>query len=119
MRRLKARNISNVDYVICIAMPDVTHIHQAQDPWPISCMNAPCRFMTMSEMMMELRDHPHGGNGVAPKRQPVCLLLGGGMAAGKSTVREIIGRDIFWSKARTSRPCGKRVRGRVVGSGSG
>ncbi len=52
----------------------------------------------MSEMMMELRDHPHGGNGVAPKRQPVCLLLGGGMAAGKSTVREIIGRDIFWSK---------------------
>ncbi len=54
--------------------------------------------MTLSEMMMELRDHPHGGNGVTPKRQPVCLLLGGGMAAGKSTVREIIGRDIFWSK---------------------
>ena len=50
-------------------------------------------------MLIELREHPHP-NGVAPKRQPVCLLLGGGMAAGKSTVREIIGQDIFWSKAR-------------------
>ena len=53
--------------------------------------------MTLSEMMIELREHPHA-NGVVPKRQPVCLLLGGGMAAGKSTVREIIGQDIFWSK---------------------
>ena len=49
--------------------------------------------------MIELREHPHA-NGLAPKRQPVCLLLGGGMAAGKSTVREIIGQDIFWSKVR-------------------
>jgi len=32
------------------------------------------------------------------KRQPVLLLLGGGMAAGKSTVREIIGQSDFWSK---------------------
>ena len=47
---------------------------------------------------MELRERPNA-NGLAPKRQPVCLLLGGGMAAGKSTVREIIGQDIFWSKA--------------------
>ena len=57
--------------------------------------------MTLSEMMIELREHPHAPNGVAPRRQPVCLLLGGGMAAGKSTVREIIGQDIFWSKVRS------------------
>lgn len=31
---------------------------------------------------------------------PILLLLGGGMAAGKSTVREIIGSDHFWSKVR-------------------
>ena len=30
--------------------------------------------------------------------QPGLLLLGGGMAAGKSTVREVIGHDDFWSK---------------------
>lgn len=36
-------------------------------------------------------------------RLPVLLLLGGGMAAGKSTVREIIGHDDFWSKARLPR----------------
>ena len=37
-----------------------------------------------------------------PGRQPVILLLGGGMAAGKSTVREIIGKDGFWSKVKLS-----------------
>lgn len=26
------------------------------------------------------------------------LLLGGGMAAGKSSVRQLIGADVFWSK---------------------
>lgn len=31
-------------------------------------------------------------------RQPVLMILGGGMAAGKSTVREIIGQSDFWSK---------------------
>ncbi len=37
-------------------------------------------------------------SGKGPRtRRPVCLLLGGGMAAGKSTVREIIGKDVFWS----------------------
>jgi hypothetical protein len=35
-----------------------------------------------------------------PQRGPVLLLLGGGMAAGKSTVREIIGHDDFWSKVK-------------------
>lgn len=35
---------------------------------------------------------------VTKKRNPILLLLGGGMAAGKSTVREIIGTDAFWSK---------------------
>lgn len=32
------------------------------------------------------------------KRPPVLLMLGGGMAAGKSTVRELIGHSDFWSK---------------------
>ena len=32
------------------------------------------------------------------ERSPVLLLLGGGMAAGKSTVREIIGHHEFWTK---------------------
>ena len=33
-----------------------------------------------------------------PNRQPICLLLGGGMAAGKSTVRKIIGEAEFWTR---------------------
>lgn len=33
-----------------------------------------------------------------PNRQPVLLLLAGGMAAGKSTVRELIGKSDFWSQ---------------------
>ena len=33
-----------------------------------------------------------------PSRQPICLLLGGGMAAGKSTVRKIIGEAEFWTR---------------------
>ena len=33
-----------------------------------------------------------------PQRQPICLLLGGGMAAGKSTVRKIIGEAEFWTR---------------------
>lgn len=36
---------------------------------------------------------------IPSERGPVLLLLGGGMAAGKSTVREVIGHDDFWSKA--------------------
>ena len=39
------------------------------------------------------------------QRQPVALLLGGGMAAGKSTVREIIGQDDFWTKVTTKGWC--------------
>lgn len=35
-----------------------------------------------------------------PNRQPICLLLGGGMAAGKSTVRRIIGEAEFWTRVR-------------------
>eukprot|EP00884_Botryococcus_braunii_P011681 jgi/Botrbrau1/20513/Bobra.145_2s0066.1 len=38
-----------------------------------------------------------GAPAEGPRRQPVLLLLGGGMAAGKSTVRDIIGHDDFWS----------------------
>lgn len=44
------------------------------------------------------RDLEHSVPSVSTRRQPVVLLLGGGMAAGKSTVREIIGQDGFWSK---------------------
>ena len=55
------------------------------------------RLQTLFELFTDLNKAP------APslseqRRQPVCLLLGGGMAAGKSTVREIIGNDSFWSK---------------------
>lgn len=32
------------------------------------------------------------------RRAPILLLLGGGMAAGKTSVRKIIGSDEFWSK---------------------
>lgn len=43
-----------------------------------------------------------GGRGdqskLDPNRQPICLLLGGGMAAGKSTVRKIIGQAEFWTR---------------------
>lgn len=43
-----------------------------------------------------------GGRGdqskLDPDRQPICLLLGGGMAAGKSTVRNIIGQADFWTR---------------------
>ncbi|KAK9832479.1 hypothetical protein WJX81_000145 [Elliptochloris bilobata] len=55
------------------------------------------RFQTLYEMFEDLsagRRDPRAPEG----RLPVLLLLGGGMAAGKSTVREIIGHDDFWSK---------------------
>lgn len=52
-----------------------------------------CRFMTLQEMFEDMNRAKE-----EPGRQPVILLLGGGMAAGKSTVREIIGKDGFWSK---------------------
>ena len=57
------------------------------------------RFQTLYEMFDDLsagKRDPRASTG----RLPVLLLLGGGMAAGKSTVREIIGHDDFWSKAR-------------------
>ena len=57
------------------------------------------RFQTLYEMFEDLsagKRDPRAPTG----RLPVLLLLGGGMAAGKSTVREIIGHDDFWSKAR-------------------
>jgi hypothetical protein len=39
------------------------------------------------------------GAGAGEPRQPVLLLLGGGMAAGKSTVREMLRERGFWNKA--------------------
>lgn len=56
-----------------------------------------CRFQTLYEIFSEL-NRSGSGRSEAPERGPVLLLLGGGMAAGKSTVREIIGHDDFWSK---------------------
>lgn len=57
------------------------------------------RFQTLRQMFQELNraspKHPY-----REERRPVLLLLGGGMAAGKSTVREIIGQDNFWTKVR-------------------
>ena len=52
-----------------------------------------CRLMTLQEMFEDMNRAKE-----EPGRQPIILLLGGGMAAGKSTVREIIGKDGFWSK---------------------
>lgn len=60
-----------------------------------------CRFQTMYEIFAELNRAGSAGQ-PPPARGPVLLLLGGGMAAGKSTVREIIGHDDFWSKARAT-----------------
>lgn len=65
------------------------------------------RFLSLAQMFDDLNRAP--APGAADERHPVLLLLGGGMAAGKSTVREIIGQDGFWSKARSLRlaahPC--------------
>ena len=58
---------------------------------------ASCRFQTLYEIFSEL-NRSGSGRSEAQERGPVLLLLGGGMAAGKSTVREIIGHDDFWSK---------------------
>ncbi len=52
-------------------------------------------------MFAELNQHT---SALDENRQPILLLLGGGMAAGKSTVREIIGHDEFWSKVSTPLP---------------
>ena len=56
-----------------------------------------CRFQTLYEIFSELNRAGSGVN-TTSERGPVLLLLGGGMAAGKSTVREVIGHDDFWSK---------------------
>lgn len=59
-----------------------------------------CRFRTTWEIFADLKKsceaQQQNGDGDT-RRQPVALFLGGGMAAGKSTVREIIGKDVFWS----------------------
>lgn len=61
--------------------------------------NPTCRIKSLYEMFNDLQSSPAPAPSKA-RRQPVCLLLGGGMAAGKSTVREIIGNDSFWTKVR-------------------
>lgn len=59
----------------------------------LSISHMRCRFMTLQQMFEDMNRAKE-----EPGRQPIILLLGGGMAAGKSTVREIIGKDGFWSK---------------------
>ena len=60
------------------------------------------KLMTMTQVLKEVNRTSsrleNGDVGSPSKRAPILLLLGGGMAAGKSTVREIIGSDAFWSK---------------------
>ncbi len=58
------------------------------------------RFQTLYEIFSELNRASSGASS-STERGPVLLLLGGGMAAGKSTVREVIGHDDFWSKVRS------------------
>ena len=65
----------------------------------------------MYEIFAELNRSGSSGQ-PPPQRGPVLLLLGGGMAAGKSTVREIIGHDDFWSKARAA-PCLQATAGQL------
>jgi adenylylsulfate kinase-like enzyme len=54
----------------------------------------PVRELLTMHQIMKALDKPQQDRG---KRAPVILFLGGGMAAGKSTVRELIGKDQFWS----------------------
>ncbi len=67
------------------------------------------RFQTLYEIFSEL-NRVGSGTSSTPERGPVLLLLGGGMAAGKSTVREVIGHDDFWSKARSWHACIMQAR---------
>ncbi len=56
-----------------------------------------CRLVTLAELAKMLGG-PGDQSKLDPNRQPICLLLGGGMAAGKSTVRKIIGQAEFWTR---------------------
>ena len=86
--------------------------HDKKNTWKLRemvCGCGWCRFQTLYEIFSEL-NRSSSGRSEAPERGPVLLLLGGGMAAGKSTVREIIGHDDFWSKVPPPThdvPCGQ------------
>lgn len=57
-----------------------------------------CLICTVSFPKDLQQAHAEASRPPVGSRQPVLLLLGGGMAAGKSSVRQLIGADVFWSK---------------------
>ena len=59
------------------------------------------RLVTLAQLSKMLAGHGDQSK-LDPQRQPICLLLGGGMAAGKSTVRKIIGEAEFWTRVSLS-----------------
>ena len=63
----------------------------------VGSQNWSCRLMTLAELAKMLAGKGDQSK-LDPDRQPICLLLGGGMAAGKSTVRKIIGQADFWTR---------------------
>lgn len=72
----------------------------------LSTFNVKRKIITMNNIFKELSRGSSENSMVSEdnevlskQRTPVLLLIGGGMAAGKTTVREIIGSDRFWSKA--------------------
>ena len=64
----------------------------------------PYRLVTLAELAKMLGG-PGDQSKLDPNRQPICLLLGGGMAAGKSTVRKIIGEAEFWTRVSHDNAC--------------
>ena len=67
--------------------------------WTQACVHeyCTCRLITLAKLA-EMLNGVGDQSKLDPNRQPICLLLGGGMAAGKSTVRKIIGEAEFWTR---------------------
>ncbi|QCE07654.1 P-loop containing nucleoside triphosphate hydrolase [Vigna unguiculata] len=59
-------------------------------------------FSTLVEEMKALQYNQEMVPANLPERSPVLLFLGGGMGAGKSTIREAILKEAFWSQIATN-----------------